>query len=425
MSARAAQSSVAAHDRGLLVAAEVQVRGVSAQVHVAPGEVVALLGANGAGKSTLLGVAAGMLRPDRGRVELDGEVLLAVGSSGGSGAVPGGPMNRPVDLPPHRRGVALLAQEPLLFPHLSVLDNVAFGPRAAGASRRAARDAAARWLERVDLTHLADRRPGQLSGGQAQRVAVARALAAQPRALLLDEPMAALDVTAAPEVRQLLRRVLSEAQDGAGPGQPPQPPVLLVTHDPLDALALADRAVVLDAGHVVEEGPVREVLSQPRSAFAARLAELNLLAGTAAADGLRAESGPTVAGVLDPGCSAGDAAVAVFPPAAVAIHREHPATGVSSPRNTIPVLVSAVEPRGALVRVRGSVEADPASISPGNSGPGDSGPVDSGPVGHPAAAPVLAADITAASAADLDLVPGSRVWFAVKAAEVAVHAARR
>jgi molybdate transport system ATP-binding protein len=372
---------------GLLVSAEVRARGVHARVRVAPGEVVALLGANGAGKSTLLGVTAGLVRPDRGRVELDGEVLLAAGPDGATGG--------PVDLPPHRRGVALLAQEPLLFPHLTVLDNVAFGPRASGAGRRAARAAAGRWLERVDVAHLADRRPGQLSGGQAQRVAVARALAAQPRALLLDEPMAALDVTAAPEVRQLLRRVLADARA----------PVLLVTHDPLDALALADRAVVLEAGRVVEEGPVRDVLSQPRSAFAARLAGLDLVAGTAAADGLLTEAGLAVAGVLDPACEPGQPAVAVFPPAAVAVHREHPAAGVSSPRNTIPVLVTAVEPRGALVRVRARVDARPSAGE--------------------AAGPVLAADTTAASAAELDLVPGARVWFAVKAAEVAVHAARR
>lgn len=385
---------------GLLVDAVVADRRVSARVRVAPGEVVALLGANGAGKSTLLGVAAGLLRPDRGRVELDGRVLLAVGTTGPDDAsaaagAPGGP----VDVPPHRRGIALLAQEPLLFPHLTVLDNVAFGPRAAGAGRRAARETAARWLERVDVAHLADRRPGQLSGGQAQRVAVARALAAHPRALLLDEPMAALDVAAAPEVRQLLRRVLSAPPTGSAP------PVLLVTHDPLDALALADRAVVLDAGRAVEEGPVREVLAQPRSAFAARLAGLDLLSGTATADGLRTSAGTPVAGVLDPGCAPGEAAVAVFSPAAVAVHRDHPAPGASSPRNALAVTVTAVEPRGALVRVRARLEAGPAAAD--------------------AAGPVLAADVTAASAADLDLVPGARVWFAVKAAEVSVHAARR
>lgn len=367
---------------GLLVRAVVADRGLDAEVRVAPGEVVALLGPNGAGKSTLLAVAAGLLRPDSGRVELDGRVLLATGDDGGAGAA--------VDVPPHRRGTALLAQVPLLFPHLSALDNTAFGPRAAGAGRRAARAEARTWLERVDATHLAERRPAQLSGGQAQRVAVARALATAPRALLLDEPMAALDVTAAPEVRQLLRRVL------AGPDAPP---TLLVTHDPLDALALADRAVVLEGGRVVEAGPVREVLASPRSAFAARLAGLDLVGGTAETGGLRVPDGSLLAGVLDPACVPGAPAVAVFSPAAVAVHREPLAAGRSSPRVALPVVVAALEPRGPLVRVR----AEP----PAGGGP------------------ALAADVTAASAADLDLVPGARVWFAVKAAEVAVHPARR
>ncbi|MGQ7295321.1 sulfate/molybdate ABC transporter ATP-binding protein [Quadrisphaera sp. KR29] len=388
--------------QGLLVAADVAARGLRARVGADPGEVVALLGANGAGKSTLLAVAAGLLRPDRGRVELGGEVLLSAGGRGPAGTA------GDVDVPPHRRGVALLAQEALLFPHLSVLDNVAFGPRAAGLGRREARAAAALWLERVDLTALAARRPAQLSGGQAQRVAVARALATRPRALLLDEPLAALDVTAAPEVRQLLRRVLSDPASSSPSSSPsssaPAPPVLLVTHDPLDALALADRAVVLDAGRVVEQGPVREVLSAPRSAFAARLAGLDLLSGTAAPGGLRTAGGLEVAGVLQAGCAPGGAAVAVFSPAAVAVHREHPATGRSSPRNALLVQVEALEPHGSLVRVRARL------LGPGGGG---------------AEGPALAADITPASAADLDLLPGARVWLAVKAAEVAVHPARR
>ena len=187
--------------------------------------------------------------------------------------------------PPHARRIALLAQDALLFPNLSVLDNVAFGPRAARVSP-AAIDTARRWLREVAADDLADRKPGQLSGGQAQRVAVARAVAADPRLLLLDEPLAALDVTAAPLLRRVLRDVFV---DRSG---------IVVTHDLLDAVLLSDRVVVLDGGRIVESGPTAAVLQHPTSPFTARLAGLNLIAGTALADGLRPErGGPAVGGI--------------------------------------------------------------------------------------------------------------------------------
>jgi molybdate transport system ATP-binding protein len=143
---------------------------------------------------------------------------------------------------------------------------------------------------------------------------VARALAARPRLLLLDEPMAALDVGAAPALRQVLRRVLRAGERSA----------LLVTHDVLDVLTLADRVVVLDAGRVVETGPAREVLARPRSPFTARTAGIDLLVGTATADGLVTAGGTRITGLRSPGCAPGDAAVAVFSPAAVAVHRDPP-----------------------------------------------------------------------------------------------------
>ena len=154
---------------------------------------VALLGANGAGKSTLLSLISGLIRPDSGRITLDGEVLVDV--------------ERRVWVPSHHRGVVLLAQQALLFPHLTAAANVAFGPRSKGSSRKDAKAEAMQWLAAVDATEFADRRPVQLSGGQAQRIAIARALAADPALLLLDEPMAALDVAVAPALRQLLRKV--------------------------------------------------------------------------------------------------------------------------------------------------------------------------------------------------------------------------
>ena len=170
--------------------ARVAERGFDVRLEVAEGETLAILGPNGAGKSTLLSILAGLLRPDSGSARLDGESLFD--------------LDRGQWLPPHQRGISLLAQEPLLFPHLSALENVAFGPRSAGRSRAEARASAHHWLAAVEAAELSASRPAQLSGGQAQRVAIARALAPEPRLLLLDEPLAALDVAVAPTLRRML-----------------------------------------------------------------------------------------------------------------------------------------------------------------------------------------------------------------------------
>jgi molybdate transport system ATP-binding protein len=326
-------------------------------------EVVAILGPNGSGKSTALSVIAGLLRPDSGSARLDARVLFDVGRPGQSH----------VWLPPHARGVALLAQEPLLFPHLSALDNVAFGPRSVGQSRSKARAIAERWLEEVDAQQYADRKPTQLSGGQAQRIAVARALAADPRLLLLDEPMAALDVDVAPAVRQMLRRVLRDRA------------AMIVTHDVLDALLLADRIVVVEEGRVVEEGPTAQVIARPRSTFAARIAGLNMVRGKREGDGVRGPEGILVEGLADEPIAHGEPAVAVFRPSAVAVYR-HPPGG--SPRNVIHVTITELEPLGEQIRVRTQG---------------------------------LSADVTAPAVVELDLAPGTPVVFAVKASEVAIY----
>ncbi|MGH3694783.1 MAG: sulfate/molybdate ABC transporter ATP-binding protein [Pseudonocardiaceae bacterium] len=343
--------------------AEVAVRrgefALEATVQVSPGEVVAVLGRNGSGKSTLLAALAGLLRPDNGRIVL-GERVLTDTAAG-------------VALPPHRRRIGLLAQQPLLFPHLSVLDNVAFGPMATGSGRRAAREAAHRHLTEVDAAQFASRRPSRLSGGQAQRIALARALASEPELLLLDEPLSAVDVEFAPALRSLLQTVLADRI------------ALIVTHQVIDALMLADQVVVLDGGHVVEQGSTREVLTRPRSTFAARLAGLNLVSGTATAGGLRADDGTELFGLIDSTVE-GSAAVAVFTPAAVAVYVDPPK---GSPRNVISDRVEVLEPNGTLVRVRGAAG--------------------------------LAADITPAAAVELGLRTGGAVWFVVKAAEVAVY----
>lgn len=226
----------------------VQERGVDVRLHVPAGQTLAVLGANGSGKSTVLDSLAGLIPTDTGHVRL-GERLLA-------GVDSGAEQRRRPPVPPHRRGITRLGQEPLLFPHLSLLANVAFGLRAAGVERGSALEQAGQWLDRVGLAPLAGRRPDQVSGGQAQRAAVARALAVRPELTLWDEPFAALDVEAAPRLRELLARHLEGRT------------AVLVTHDLDDVRALADRVLVLDRGRVVQDVTAQEFLSSPSHAVA-------------------------------------------------------------------------------------------------------------------------------------------------------------
>ncbi|RFA18219.1 sulfate/molybdate ABC transporter ATP-binding protein [Subtercola boreus] len=324
------------------------------------GETLAVLGPNGAGKSTLVNLIAGLLAPASGHAELEGEVLFGPG----------------VSTPPHARNVALLAQDALLFPHLSVLENVAFGPRSSGASRRTARSTARTWLAEVGAAGFEHRRPGELSGGEAQRIAVARALAAEPRLLLLDEPMAALDVAVAPALRSMLRRVLAHRT------------AIIVTHDVLDAFSLADRVIVLDGGRIVDDGPTRSVLEQPRDPFTAGIAGLSVLHGIRTAEGLRTTDGDElrIAGGED--LEPGSACTLAIRPSSIRVSASRPAGA----GNALRVGISDVEPRGDLVRLR---------------------------------AGALAADVTPATAADLDLGAGSTAWFAFRAEDAVLYSATR
>jgi molybdate transport system ATP-binding protein len=354
---------------GLRVSAGLRQRDTEFDVSLTDGEVLAVLGPNGAGKSTLLMMIAGLLKPDSGHIRL-GDTVLSDTDAG-------------TFMPAHARGVAMLSQQAMLFPHMSVAANVGYAPRCRGLSRRAARTAARRWLDAVDAADLAERRPAQLSGGQAQRVALARALAAEPRLLLLDEPMAALDVSAAPAMRRLLREVLSDTGRTA----------IIVTHDVLDALAIADKVIVVDRGRIVERGPVREVLSTPRSEFAATIAGVNLVSGSIAEPGiLRTAWGAHFSGISE--LPVGAPAIALFRPSAVAVHLSAPH---ASPRNVIAVTITELDIHGTTVRVRGADPRDDRTV--------------------------LAADITAAAAADLDLEPGRGVYFVVKTQEVQLHPA--
>ncbi|TLM70942.1 sulfate/molybdate ABC transporter ATP-binding protein [Pseudarthrobacter sp. NamB4] len=351
-------------------------RGFDVSLSLGPAETVAVMGPNGAGKSTLLSVIAGLIRPDSGRAELDGRTLFQLGvvpSDGSDVAAVRGRGGQHHWTAPHLRGTALLAQEPLLFPHLPAVDNVAFGPRSAGTPKGRAKAEALHWLAEVEAADLAAHRPAELSGGQAQRVAVARALAADPGLLLLDEPMAALDIHSAPLLRRLLKRVLADR------------PAIIVTHDVLDALMLAGRVVILENGRVSEEGPTRQVLERPRSAFAAGLAGLNFVPGTLAGDGVLSRQGLHVAGHAEDPIPAGGAAAAVFPPSAVSVFLTD---AHGSPRNSFQVTIRDLEPHGDQVRVRGEG---------------------------------MAADITPSALADLGLVPGMTVHFVVKAAAVSLY----
>ena len=332
------------------------------EVRAAAGETVVLVGPNGAGKTTLLRVLAGLLPLADGRVTLDDEVLED-------------PASRR-RLPPERRSVGFVFQDYVLFPHLSVLDNVAFGLRARGRSKDEARTQAREWLERMGLAGYAAERPRVLSGGQAQRVALARALATRPRMLLLDEPLAALDAGARAEVRRELKSSLGRF-DGVR---------LVVTHDPVEAMALADRVVVIEGGKVVQEGTPSDLSARPRSSYIAELVGLNLWRGQGLGDRVRLDSGGEM---LVSHAPEGEVYAALHP-RAVALYRSRVE---GSHRNVWRGRIYGVESDGGRVRIRveGSI-------------------------------PVVA-EVTPAAVAELSLIEGEEIWVSIKATEVSVYPA--
>ncbi|MEU6252032.1 ABC transporter ATP-binding protein [Streptomyces sp. NPDC047043] len=323
----------------------------------APGDVLALLGPNGAGKTTALRALAGLVPLTTGHLRLDGTDLDRT--------------------PPESRPVGVVFQDYLLFPHLTALDNVAFGPRCQGATKAESRAIAAEWLHRMDLADHATAKPRHLSGGQAQRVALARALATNPRLLLLDEPLAALDARTRLDVRAQLRRHLAEFEAVA----------VLVTHDPLDAMVLADRLVVIEHGSVVQEGTPADIARHPRTDYIAQLVGLNLYKGQAEGHTVHLDTGPAITTTED---LSGPVFVA-FPPSAVTLFRDPP-TG-SSARNHWRCEVAGLETHGDQIR------ADLTGELP------------------------LAADLTTVAAAELDLHPGAPVWATVKAAQTHAYPA--
>ncbi len=373
----------------LQVAFELPERDVVVDLEVEAGRTTALIGPNGSGKSTVCSVVAGLLDAENGQVVLGGRVLDGPGGFVRSG----------------RRQVALLSQEPGVFAHMSVLGNVVFALRCQGVDRAEATRRARAELAAVGAEHLAFRPGGALSGGQAARVALARALATGPRLLVLDEPMAALDVTARQEMRRLVARRCAE--EGLT--------LLLVTHDVLDLTALAEDVVVLDRGRVVEQGPTARVLSAPRSDFVAHLTGTAVLTGVidgdAEAPGLRLPSGQVVHGrpredaadgqvdehghqddhdeVLHPGAPG----IALVPPDAVALYRQAPH---GSPRNVLTGRVTGLERSGALVSVRLELEEGQR----------------------------LSAAVTAGAVAELGITEGREVCCVIKAVQVRILARR-
>ncbi len=336
---------------------------VAVSVSVAPGEVLAVLGPNGAGKTTLLRALAGVDGIDRGHIRLDGTTMADTTAG--------------EFVPADRRPIGMMFQDHLLFPHLTARENVAFGLRCRGHARPAAAAEADRWLERVGLAGRAGARPRDLSGGESQRVALARALAVAPRLLILDEPTASLDAATTSRIRRDLRQHLAAF---AGP-------TVLVTHDPLEAMALATRVLVLEQGQVTQTGPMHDVVARPATRYAADLLGLNLLRGTAEGTVVALDGSGATVRIADP-C---DGPVHLrIRPSAVSLHPGDPG---GSPRNHWPAVVTGLDLLGERIRV----ELD--------------GPVP------------LVAEITTTAAAELGLAPGARVVAAVKATEIDAYAA--
>lgn len=323
---------------------------------VASGETVVLLGPNGAGKTTLLRALAGLEPNDSGHITLDGQVFDS-------------------SVPVEKRQIGMVFQDYALFPHMSALDNVAFGLRAMGKSKSQARSEAETWLARLGVKDKAHAKPVALSGGQAQRVSLGRALAINPRMLLLDEPLSALDVTTRLETRRMLRDQLNN-YDGV---------CLIVTHDPFEAMALADRLIVMEEGSLVQQGSIQEISECPRTPYVADLVGLNFFRGKAQGDQVQLNGlCLTIAEKAE-----GEVFV-VFHPRAVALHHQRPE---GTPRNVWQGIAESFEFEGSRVRVR---------------------------VGGPIS---LVAEVTPAAVAELNLVDGGPIWVAIKATEIVVYPA--
>ncbi len=357
------------------------------------GKTTVLLGESGAGKSTVLRILAGLLYPQRGHISLDGVTYFD--------------SERHIAIPPQERPFGYVFQDYTLFPHLSVTENVAFGLRAQHVPRQVVQQRVGQALEQVHLTGFDQRRPAQLSGGQQQRVAIARALALHPRLLLLDEPLAALDVQTRREVRQELRHILSDAGITT----------VMVTHQYLEALLFGYNILVLEQGRVIQQGSQRDLLQYPRSSYVAELVGMNFFRGrvvrceTSALCTIQlqrnGEQGIELSAALEeqmhvhkrPG--PGDEAYVLVDPRSITLYQTLPD---SSARNIFYGTIVQVLYLGASTsngsehdgRVRVSIHIDDS-------------------------APPLTAEITEASAARMELSEGKRIYAAFKATEAKAY----
>jgi molybdate transport system ATP-binding protein len=327
---------------------------------IPPERTVALLGPNGAGKSTAVAALAGLLPIDSGRIILAG-VTLDEPATG-------------LLVPPEARRVGVVFQDYLLFPHLTVLDNVGFGLRSRGLGRAEAATRAEAWLQRLDLDGLGQRKPPQLSGGQAQRVALARALVIEPDLLLLDEPLSALDVTTRAELRRVLARHLGDFRG----------PRLLITHDPAEAFLLADEVHIIEDGSVTQVGSPDEIRLRPRTQYAADLAGSNLVFGYAFGGQVDVDGHQLHLAEHE---VQGEVLLTIRP-SAISVHRAPPE---GSPRNAWETTIDVIENLGERTRLR---------------------------TGSPLP---LTVEVTSEATTALGLAEGQPVWVALKATEIGVE----
>ena len=327
------------------------------------GEAVAVLGPNGAGKTTIVRALAGLVPIDQGQITLDGAVLDRP--------------DRGTFVPSERRPIGVVFQDHLLFPRMTARDNVAFGLRASGIDKATAHAQAEQWLDRFGLAEHARSRPSALSGGQAQRVALARALATNPKLLLLDEPLSALDASTKVHVRAELRRHLGTFEGAR----------ILVTHDPIDALILADRLVIVEHGRITQSGTPADITSRPATRYVADLVGINLLHGRLDGTTVHLDEGAELTVAAPDDVPRGDVALAVRPQT-IALYAERPD---GSPRNVWAATVSDLEADRDRIRVRLV-----------------------GPI-------AVTAEVTATAAHTLGLHPGQQVWASIKAVDVTVY----